>query len=86
MALVALIRLLMDPASFLLQQQLFLIVMITGLAIAIIAYTITITRALRRIETWRRNGQTTKATAGLVVITLVAIVMVLPVILTLFFH
>jgi hypothetical protein len=86
MALVALIRLLMDPASFLLQQQLFLIVMITGLAVAIIAYTITITRALRRIETWRRNGHTTKATAGLVVVTLVAIVMVLPVILTLFFH
>lgn len=85
-ALVALIRLLVDPASFLLQQQLFLIVMITGLAVAISAYTITITRALRRIEMWRRDGNTTKATAGLVVVTIVAIVIILPVILTLFFR
>ncbi len=85
-ALVALIRLLVDPASFLLQQQLFLIVMITGLAVAISAYTIAITRELRRIEMWRRDGHTTKATAGLVVVTIVAIVIILPVILTLFFH
>jgi len=86
MAVVALIRHLIGPASFFLQQQLFLIVMITGLAVAIIGYTIAITRALKRIETWRRNGYTTKATAGLVVVTIVAIIIVLPVILTLFFH
>ena len=86
MALVAPIRLLMSPASFLLQQQLFLIVMLAGLTAAIIAYTVIIARALRRIETWRRNGQTTKATAGLVVVIIIACVMVLPVILALFFH
>lgn len=86
MALLALIKHLMDPASFLLQQQIFLIVMITGLAFAIIAYTVTITRALKRIEMWRRDGHTTKATAGLVVVTAVAIVIVLPLILALFFH
>ena len=86
MALLALIRHLMDPVNFLLQQQIFLMVMITGLTVAIIAYTVTMTRALRRIETWRRDGHTTKATAGLVVVTAVAIVIVLPVILTLFFH
>lgn len=86
MALVVLIRRLMDPASFLLQQELFLIVLITGLTAAIIAYTVIISRALKRIETWRRNGQTTKATAGLVVVIIIACVMVLPVILALFFH
>lgn len=86
MALVALIRLLVDPASFLLQQELFLIVMVAGLAAAIIAYTVTITRALRQSETWRRNGHTTKATAGLVAVTLVAGIIVLPVMLALFFH
>ena len=86
MTFVALIRHLIGPASFLLQQQLFLIVMTTGLAAAIIGYTIAITRALERIETWRRNGYTTKATAGLVVVTVVAVIIVLPVILTLFFH
>ena len=86
MALIAPIRLLMDPARFLLQQQLFLIVMLAGLTAAIIAYTVIIARALRRIETWRRNGQTTKATAGLVVVIIIACVMVLPVILALFFH
>jgi len=68
MALVLLIRRLIDPASFLLQQQLFLIVMLAGLTAAIIAYTVTIARALRRIETWQRTGHTTKATAGLVVV------------------
>lgn len=86
MALVLLIRRLIDPASFLLQQQLFLLIMLTGLTAAIIAYTVTIARALKRIETWRRNGQTTKATAGLVVVIIIACVMVLPVILALFFH
>ena len=86
MALAAPIRLLMDPASFLLQQQLFLIVMLAGLTAAIIAYTVTIARTLKRIETWRRTGHTTKATAGLVVVIIIACVMVLPVILALFFH
>jgi hypothetical protein len=86
MALVLLIRRLIDPASFLLQQQLFLIVMLAGLTAAIITYTVTIARALKRIETWRRNGQTTKATAGLVVVIIIACVMVLPVTLALFFH
>ena len=86
MALVLLIQRLIDPASFLLQQQLFLIVMLAGLTAAIIAYTVTIARTLRRIETWRRTGHTTKATAGLVVVIIIACVMVLPVILALFFH
>ncbi|HEX9133706.1 MAG TPA: hypothetical protein VF844_15550 [Ktedonobacteraceae bacterium] len=86
MALVVLIRRSTDPASFLLQQQLFLIVLITGLTAAIIVYTVTISRALKRIETWRRNGHTTKATAGLVVVIIVASVIVLPLILALFFH
>jgi hypothetical protein len=86
MALVLLIRRLIDPASFLLQQQLFLLVMLGGLTAAIIAYTVTIARALERIETWRRTDHTTKATAGLVVVFIIACVMVLPVILALFFH
>ncbi len=85
-ALLSLIRQSMNPSSFLLQQQIFLMVMISGLTAAIIAYTITMTRALRRIEMWRRDGHTTKATAGLVVVTAVAIIIVLPVILALFFH
>lgn len=86
LALVFLIRFLIDPASFFLQQQIFTIVMITGLGVAIIAYTVTITRALRQIETWRQSGQTTKATAGLVALAIVAFIVVLPVILALFFH
>jgi hypothetical protein len=85
-ALVMLTRLLIDPASFLLQQRIFLIIMLTGLTVAFIAYTVTITRVLRQIETLRQSGQKTKATAGLVTITIVAIIIVLPVILALFFH
>jgi hypothetical protein len=86
LVLVILIRLLIDPARFLLQQQIFTIVMVSGLAVAIIAYTLIITHLLRQIETWRQSGHTTKATAGLVALSLVALIIVLPLILALFWH
>ena len=86
LALVILIRHLLDPTNFLLQQQLFRTVMITGLAVAIIVYSIAVRYALKKIEAWRKSGHSTQANAGLVALTVVASMMILPVILALFFH
>jgi hypothetical protein len=85
-ALVMLIRHLIDPTHFLLQQELFTTVMITGLAVAIIVYSIAVIYALKKIEAWRQSGHTTQANAGLIALTTVASMMILPVILALFFH
>ena len=86
LGLVALARHLIDPASFLLEQRIFIIVMIAGLVTAIIAYTITVINALKKIETWRKSGHIAQANAGLITLTIVASLMILPVILALFFH
>jgi hypothetical protein len=83
--LIMLTRMLIDPARFFVVQQLiFAIVMIAGLALAIYTFIVTVKHALRRIETWRQSGHTTKVTAGLVALTLVAIIIVLPILLALF--
>lgn len=85
--LIILTRMLIDPSRFFVVQQLiFAIVMIAGLALAIFTSIVTVKHALRRIETWRQSGHTTKVTAGLVALTLVAIIIVLPILLALFFQ
>jgi hypothetical protein len=86
LVLVTLVRHLIDPASFLLEQRIFIIVMIAGLATAIIAYTIAVIYALKKIGTLRKSGYIAQANAGLITLTIVASLMILPVILALFFH
>ncbi len=86
LGLVILVRHLVDPASFLLEQIIFTIVMIGGLAIAIIAYTKAVIYVLKKIGTWRQSGHVAQANAGLITLTIVASLMILPVILALFFH
>ena len=86
LGLVILVRHLVDPASFLLEQGIFIIVMITGLITAIIAYTKAVIFALKKIETGRKSGHIAQVNAGLITLTIVASLMMLPVILALFFH
>jgi hypothetical protein len=86
LGLVILVRHLVDPASFLLEQIIFTIVMVGGLAIAIIAYIKAVIYVLKKIGTWRQSGHVTQANAGLITLTIVASLMILPVILALFFH
>jgi len=86
LALVMLIRHLIDPTHFLLQQELFTTVMITGLAVAVIVYTLAVISALKKIAMWRQSGHTTQANAGLLALSIVASMMILPIILALFFH
>jgi hypothetical protein len=86
LALVVVIRSLVGPSSFIVEQLLFAIVIIAGLVFAVLAFILTIKRALRQIETWRQNGHATRANAGLVALTIVAIIIVLPEVIVLFFH
>ena len=84
-ALIMLIRFLIDPTRFLVEQLTFAIVMIAGLALAIISYILTVKRVLRQIDTWLQDGHTTKVMVGLVALALVAIITAFPVILALLF-
>jgi hypothetical protein len=86
LALVVVIRSLVVPTSFILEQIMFAIVMIAGLVFAVLAFILTIKRALGQIEMWRQNGHATRANAGLVALTIVAIIIALPVVIVLFFH
>lgn len=85
-ALIMLDRHFIDLSNFMLQQYIFVGIMIIGMTIAIVVYSFAVKRALRQIGVWRQNGHSTQANVGLLLLTLVASLMVLPVILALFFH
>jgi hypothetical protein len=72
--------------NFLLQEQIFILIMFSGMVVAIIIFTISVIHALRKIGMLRQSGQTKQANAGLIALTIVASIMILPVILALFFH
>ena len=86
LALVMLDRYFIGLTNFLLQQKIFILVMIMGVIIAIIVYAISVRHALKKIAVLRQNGHTRQANVGLIVLALVASIMILPVILALFFH
>ena len=85
-ALVMLNRDLISPTNFLLQQKIFILIMNLGVISAIIVYAISVMYALRKIGMLRQSGQTRQANVGFVALTIVASIMILPVILALFFH
>ena len=72
--------------NFVLQQAIFIVILIVGLTAAIIFYALSVKRALRNIGMWRQNGQINQANEGLLVLAIVASIMILPIILALFFH
>lgn len=72
--------------NFVLQQAIFIIILIVGMAVAIIVYALSVKRALRNIGMWRQNGQIKQAKEGLLVLAIVASIMIFPMILALFFH
>lgn len=85
-ALIMLDRHFIQVTHFIFQQNIFIAILIIGMIVAIIVYARSIIHALRKIGMWRRNGYTMQANMGLLVLTLVASFMLLPVILALFFH
>ena len=85
-ALIMLDRHFINITHFVLQQYIFLAILIVGMIVAIVVYALSIIHALRKIGLWRRNGYTVQANVGLVVLTLVASFMILPMILAFFVH
>ncbi len=58
----ALVRQLAAGSEFLVQQQSTLLVLIVGLALAIVSYSVAIWRVLRHVKSWQRDGTTTQRT------------------------
>jgi len=86
LALVMLDRHFISLTNFLLQQKIFILIMILGVISAIIVYAISVRYALKKIEVLRQIGHTWQANVGLIVLAMVASILILPVILALFFH
>lgn len=85
-ALITLDRHLISVTAFVLQQGIFIAILIIGMACAITAYALSLRRAYRKIGMWRQNGLKRQATLGQLLLVLVASMMILPVILALFLH
>jgi hypothetical protein len=86
LALIWLDRHFISVTNFMLQQNIFIGIMIIGMIVAIMVYSLSVNHALREIGMWRQNSHRKRANAGLLVLALVASIMILPVILALFFH
>jgi hypothetical protein len=86
LALVMLDRHFIGLTYFPLQQRILILIMIFGMAVAIIIFSISVIYAIRKIGIVRQSGHTRQANAGLIVLGVVASIMILPVILALFFH
>jgi len=71
---------------FVLQQGIFIAILIIGMAVAIIAYALSVRHVHRTIHTWRQNGLKRQAAIGQLLLVLVASIMILPIILALFLH
>ncbi|HXX79609.1 MAG TPA: hypothetical protein VEI53_14025 [Ktedonobacteraceae bacterium] len=85
-ALVMLDRHFILVTNFVLQQDIFIAILIIGIACAIIAYSLSVMHALRKIGMWRQNGLRRQATLGQLLLVMVASIMLFPIILALFIH
>ena len=85
-ALVTLSRYLVGTSDFFLQQKIYILIIIIGMIIALIVFTVSVINAHRKIGMLRQSGQIRQANVGLLVLTIVASIMLLPIILALFFH
>jgi uncharacterized membrane protein YidH (DUF202 family) len=77
----ALARQLVAGSGFFVQQQTALITLIVGLVLAIVVYAVTIWRVLRHVKIWQQDGTITQANAALWVLTITALITVMPVVL-----
>ena len=85
-ALVTLSRYLVGTSDFFLQQKIYILIIIIGMIIALIVFTVSVINAHRKIGMLRQSGQIRQANVGLLVLTIVASIMLLPIILALFIH
>jgi ABC-type bacteriocin/lantibiotic exporter with double-glycine peptidase domain len=80
--LTALARQLVASSGFFAQQQASLIVLVAGLAVALVVYIIAFVRTLRGVTTWQRGGAVGQARAALLALGFTGLVVLLPVVLT----
>ena len=80
--LTALVRQLVASSGFFAQQQASIIVLIAGLVVALAVYIIAIVRTMRNISSWQRSGEDGQARAALLALGCTALVVLLPVVLT----
>jgi len=79
--LTALARQMFEGSGFFAQQQAAVIVLIAGLILAIAVFAVAIWRVLRRVAAWQQSGAMAKASATLWVLSVTALIVVLPVLL-----
>jgi ABC-type bacteriocin/lantibiotic exporter with double-glycine peptidase domain len=79
--LTALARQLVASSGFFAQQQASLIVLVAGLAVALVVYIIAIVRTLRSVTAWQRGGAGGQARAALLALGFTGLVVLLPVVL-----
>lgn len=81
--LTALARQMFEGSGFFAQQQAAVIVLIAGLILAIAVFAVAIWRVLRRVAAWQQSGAMAKASATLWVLSVTALIVVVPVLLAL---
>ena len=79
--LTALARQSVTSSGFFMQQQVSVIVLVVGLFMALIAYSVAIVRAWRKVTSWQRNNLIYQARAALIALGITALIVLLPVIL-----
>ncbi len=72
--------------NYVLQQVFFITILIIGISVAIIVYSLSIMFAQRKIGMWLQNGQRRQAIIGQLLLVIVATLLILPIILALFIH
>jgi len=83
LAITALTRQLLATSGFFVQQEWVLIVLIAGMVLAIVVYAGSIWRILRRMATWQQAGMRGQARFALWALGATALVVIIPVLLTL---
>jgi hypothetical protein len=83
LAITALTRQLLATSGFFVQQEWVLIVLIAGMVLAIVVYAGSIWRILRRVATWQQAGMREQARSALWALGATALVVLIPVLLTL---
>ena len=76
------LRQLVISSGFFAQQQAAVIVLVAGLLVAVVIFIIAIVPTLRNISAWQRVGAFGQARAALLALGITALVVLLPVILT----
>ncbi len=80
-ALVIAVRQSLSPADFLTQQRVDLIMLVSGILLALIVYSVAIRLTLRRVSVWQQQGLTQQARIVLWELAGTALFIVLPLIL-----